>query len=100
MIRDHETEVVSVLQVLPAVTGRILPMLAGREKIVSFVEDAFNEMESETEEGIVGAVMLVVEVKVTETDSTAFYMHCTDRRAWIQRAMLDEARVAAGIMDS
>jgi hypothetical protein len=38
-----------------------------------------------------GAAMLIVEVKDKAANESVFFTFCTDKRTWVQRAMLREA---------
>ena len=66
-------------------------LTASREKLDKLVETSFGLMEDENDETAqVGVAMLIVEVKVEE-GATAFYTFCTDKREWIQKALVHEA---------
>ncbi len=68
--------------------------MLGREKVNSLIEAAFETMEEENgDTALVGACLLLVEVRTAE-DETAFYTFSNDRRQWIQRALITEARDA------
>jgi len=42
-------------------------------------------------------VMLAVEVRMSDPDQTAVYTFSTDKRVWIQRALLTEAVETVGL---
>lgn len=66
--------------------------MIGREKLTSFVDTAFKLAEEDTsEDSVLGVVMLVMEVRDRETNTTAFLTFCTDKRQWVQEAALREA---------
>jgi len=68
--------------------------LLGRAKIDKLAETAFEQMEAENSDvAVVGVCLLAVEVR-TEDGETAFYTFATDRREWIQRALIHEAAQA------
>lgn len=67
-------------------------MAIGKEKLISLVNVAFEEVETESsEEAIIGVAILVLEVREREAGTTAFYTFSTDKRTWVQRAALTEA---------
>jgi hypothetical protein len=71
-----------------------VPTLLGRPKLEKLTTSALAEMEEENgETASVGFCMLVCEVR-TDEGETAFYTFATDKREWIQRAAIEEARVA------
>lgn len=73
--------------------------MIGKEKLASLADTAFELMEGETPaDATLGACMLICEVRIRQPngeEATAFYTHSTDRRGWVQRAMLDEAAAGA-----
>lgn len=73
--------------------------MLGKEKLDALTNTAFELMEAEApEDATLGACMLVCEVRIrlpNGEESTAFYTHSTDRRGWVQRALLEEAQSAA-----
>jgi hypothetical protein len=68
--------------------------LLGRAKVDSLVDAAFATMEDESgHDDVVGVTMLVFEVRGAD-GVTSFYTFCNDKREWIQRAAIEEARQA------
>jgi hypothetical protein len=71
----------------------------GKEKLTGLADTAFDLMEGEApDDATIGACVLVCEVRIRQPngdEATAFYMHSTDRRGWVQRALLEEAQTAA-----
>lgn len=69
--------------------------MLGRDKLDKLVEGAFTTMEEEapSADTYVGVALLIVEARTAE-GATAFYTFCTDKRQWIQRATIEEARAA------
>jgi hypothetical protein len=71
----------------------------GKEKLTSFAETAFDLMEGEApDDATLGACVLVCEVRLRQPngeEATAFYMHSTDKRGWVQRALLEEAQTSS-----
>lgn len=60
-------------------------------KLTKLVDKAIATMGEESpSDSFIGAAMLVVEVRDSGGE-TAFYAFCTDKRAWIQAAILKEA---------
>lgn len=73
--------------------------LQGRDKLDRLVEKAFSEMDSENgATAFVGVALIVAEVR-TEDNETAFYTFATDKREWIQKAMIHEAGTAIEFAD-
>lgn len=76
-----------------------MPRVLGKEKIASFTETAFLLMEEEAPpDATVGACLMVCEVRIRQPNGeevTAFYLHSTDKRGWVQRALLEEAQSAS-----
>jgi hypothetical protein len=78
------------------VSGNIVPVIAGREKLNKLATDAFESLDRDFEEAdvVLGVAMLVIELKVRDESAdgaTSIYLHCTDSRGWIQRGLLAEA---------
>lgn len=72
---------------------------ASHEKLDNLVTSSFLLMEEENvPEAQIGVAMLIVEVK-GEAGLTAFYTFCTDKREWIQRALVTEAGQAIEFSD-
>lgn len=72
---------------------------ASREKLDRLVEQSFGLMEGEqADDAQVGVALLIVEVK-GEHDLTSFYTFCTDKREWIQKALVHEAAQAIEFSD-
>jgi len=72
---------------------------ASRDKLDALVEDAWNLMEEDTlPDAQVGVAMLVVEIR-DETDNTAFMTFCSDKRTWVQRALVTEATEAVTFLE-
>jgi hypothetical protein len=75
--------------------------MLGKEKLDAFTGTAFGLMEEETpDDATLGACLMICEVRVRQPggeELTAFYMHSTDKRGWVQRALIEEAQ-AAGAM--
>lgn len=73
--------------------------MLGKEKLTGLADTAFDLMEGESPaDATLGACVLVCEVRIRQPngeEATAFYMHSTDRRAWVQRALLEEAQTAS-----
>ena len=69
--------------------------MLGHEKLATLVNAAFATMEEEQPDPatFVGVALLIVEAR-TPDGATAFYTFCTDKRQWIQRATVEEARAA------
>jgi hypothetical protein len=64
---------------------------ASRDKLDRMVEDAWELLEADNlPDAQVGVALLAVEI-VDDSGNTAFMTFCTDRRAWIQRGLLQEA---------
>jgi hypothetical protein len=75
-------------------------MAAGREKLISLVDTAFSRIEEDApDDAVVGVAVLVVEVRMRDPDQTAIFEFSTDRREWVQRAILSEAVDIVGVMD-
>jgi len=77
-------------------------MALGKTKLEGLVEAAFSEIEAETpDDAVIGVATLVIEVRMSDPDATAIYTFCTDKRVWVQRALLDEAAntVGLGVME-
>ncbi len=71
--------------------------MIGSDKLQELAKVAFDSMEAEAPpDAFIGAVLLITEVRIREGDgsSTAFYVHCSDARGWVQRALLEEAATA------
>jgi hypothetical protein len=71
--------------------------MLGKDKLTQLADSAFETMEAESPpDSFVGAAMLIVEMRIREggDNATAFYVVSTDSRGWVQRALLEEARVA------
>lgn len=69
--------------------------MLGRDKLDKLVESAETVIAEETpDDAQVGVAMLVVEVRDVIGGGTAFYTFCTDKREWIQRALIQEAGTA------
>ena len=68
--------------------------MLGSDKLESLAASAFSTLaEEHAADSFVGHALMIVEARTTD-GGTAFYTFCTDKRQWIQRAMLDEARLA------
>lgn len=77
--------------------GTILHMI-GRSKVVGLAETAFDAVEVEApEDATVGVVMLILEVRMRDPDQTAIYEFSSDKRTWVQRAILNEALETVGM---
>lgn len=73
-------------------------MAFGKAKMDDLVVAAFAEIEQETpDDATIGVVMMTVEVKLRDPEQTAIYTFSTDRRVWVQRAMLAEAIDTVGL---
>lgn len=67
-------------------------MAIGKQKLADLAEVAFTEIEQEaSDNAVVGTGLLVVEVREKDAEVTTFYTFSTDKRRWIQAAMLREA---------
>lgn len=77
--------------------------MIGKEKIDAFAGTAFELMEGEApDDATLGACLMVCEVRIRQgngEETTAFYLHSTDKRGWVQRALLEEAQQYAFISD-
>lgn len=66
--------------------------MVGREKLNSLIGENFDEIaERMPEDAVVGAAMVIFEIRSREKDFTSFFTISSDRRMWVQRAMLREA---------
>ena len=67
--------------------------MLGKDKLTSLADTAFALMSDENPDThFVGTALLVVEVRGDDGE-TGFYTFCTDKRQWIQRALVNEANV-------
>lgn len=67
-------------------------MIAGKEKLDVLAEVALEQIDEDMPEGtIVGAAMFIVEVRNRGEDLTSIYTFSTDKREWVQRALVREA---------
>lgn len=74
--------------------------MLGRDKLDKLIDSAEKLVTDENpDDAVVGVAMLVVEVRGTIDGGTAFYTFCTDKREWIQRAMVQEAANAVEFSD-
>lgn len=74
--------------------------MLGRDKLDKLVESAETIISDETpDDAQIGVAMLVVEVRDIIGGGTAFYTFCSDKREWIQRALLNEATVAVDMSE-
>lgn len=65
--------------------------MLGRDKLDELTALAYTTAEEENEEtAYVGVAMIVMEVSRPD-GGTAFYTFCSDKREWIQRALVREA---------
>ena len=68
--------------------------MLGTEKLNSLIASAVETVEGETtDDAMVGVAMLIIEIR-DRNGVTAFYTFCTDKREWVQRAVVDEAKMA------
>lgn len=75
--------------------------LYGKAKLDDLATAAFDSIESEAPDGsLLGAALLVLEVRTKNPDTTAFFTFCTDSRRWIQRALLQEGSTALEWIDN
>jgi len=66
--------------------------MLGADKLSKLVENSLPTMEDESFPAAqVGTAMLIVEVRDIDSGVTAFYTFCTDKREWVQRALIREA---------
>lgn len=74
--------------------------MIGLGKLTDFAETAFESMQEDSpDDAILGVCILVCEVKMPDTSETAIFLHSTDRRTWIQRALMQEAQTAAWMVE-
>jgi hypothetical protein len=68
--------------------------MLGKDKLDDLVTAAYDTVAEENEEtAFVGAAMLIMEVR-TGNGETAFYTFCSDKRQWVQKAIVREAEQA------
>lgn len=65
--------------------------LAKIQELMELCERVVDEDAEDPQLAILGSAMLVVEVKDLARDQNAFFCFCSDKRNWVQRAMLREA---------
>jgi hypothetical protein len=61
------------------------------QELSDMVENVVDAEVKDPDEALIGAAMLIVEIKDKAADESVFFTFCTDRRTWVQRAMLNEA---------
>lgn len=67
-------------------------MVAGKPKLDALIDVALASIGDEMPEGtVVGSAMLVLEVRNRAEDMTSIYTFSSDKRVWIQRALVREA---------
>lgn len=65
--------------------------MIGYEKLKSLTDAAWAALEEESpDDAVIGVAMLVIESKADDT--TVISTFCTDRRQWVQRALVAEAQ--------
>jgi hypothetical protein len=64
------------------------------EELLDFTEQRVDREVDSAHDAVLGAAMIVVEVKDKENDEVIFFTVCSDSRGWVQRAMLREATEA------
>jgi len=73
-------------------------MAAGKTKLMSLAEAAFDAIEQDSpDDATLGVVMIVAEVRMRNPDQTAIFEFSSDRRTWVQKAILSEALESIGL---